>query len=80
MIINPMNNNLRENNYKNDFDTLKMRIDFLLKSVTEMSSMINKKDIEMVKKMDEIYRQAEEINREYDLLVENLNKVDIEES
>ncbi|HXT84151.1 MAG TPA: hypothetical protein VN704_07460 [Verrucomicrobiae bacterium] len=80
MIINPMNNNLRENNYKNDFDTLKMRIDFLLKSVTEMSSMINKKDIEMVKKMDEIYRQVEEINREYDLLVENLNKVDIGES
>jgi len=30
--------------------------------------------------MDEVYREAEQINREYDILVEDINKFQLRES
>ena len=45
-----------------------------------MNDYSDKNNFQAVKKMDEVYREAEEINREYDVLVEDLNKFQIKES
>lgn len=62
------------------FNVLKKRMDILLHSISQLALIIDKNNSEVVEKMDEVYRQAEEINREYKLLVEDLNKFEIHES
>ena len=61
-------------------DILKKRIDMLINSLADLALLIDKNNIQAVKKMDEVYREAEEINREYDILVEDINKFQIKES
>jgi hypothetical protein len=61
-------------------DILKKRIDMLIYSLADLALLIDKNNFQAVKKMDEVYREAEEINREYDVLVEDLNKFQIKES
>ena len=56
-------------------DILKKRIDLLINSLADLALLIDKNNIQAVKKMDEVYREAEEINREYDVLVEDINKL-----
>jgi len=59
---------------------LKKRLDILISSLADLALFIDKNNIQAVKKMDEVYREAEEINREYDILVEDMNKFQIKES
>ena len=59
---------------------LKKRLDILISSLADLALFIDKNNIQAVKKMDQVYREAEEINREYDILVEDMNKFQIKES
>jgi hypothetical protein len=61
-------------------DILKKRLDILISSLADLALFIDKNNIQAVKKMDEVYREAEEINREYDILIEDMNKFQIKES
>jgi len=61
-------------------DILKKRIDMLINSLADLALLIDKNNSPAVKKMDEVYREAEKINREYDILVENINKFQLRES
>jgi uncharacterized protein Yka (UPF0111/DUF47 family) len=69
-----------ENNTSKDerFYILKKRIDLLLQFINQMAFIIDKNNPEAVKKMDEICREADEIKREYYLLVEDINKPNID--
>jgi len=61
-------------------DILKKRIDMLINSLADLALLIDKNNFPAVKKMDEVYREAEQINREYDILVEDINKFQLRES
>jgi len=61
-------------------DILKKRIDMLINSLADLALLIDKNNSPAVKKMDEVYREAEQINREYDILVKNINKFPLRES
>jgi|GEM_PF-3627469 hypothetical protein len=61
-------------------DILKKRIDMLINSLADLALLIDKNNSPAVKKMDEVYREAEQINREYDILVEDINKFQLRES
>ena len=62
------------------FDILKNRMAILIHSLSELALMIDKSNSEAVGKMDEVYREAEEINREIGVLVEDINKSEIHET
>ena len=61
-------------------DIMKKRIDMLINSLADLALLIDKNNSPAVKKMDEVYREAEQINREYDILVEDINKFQLRES
>ncbi len=50
------------------------------RSIVELALLINKKNSEAVKKIDEVYREDEEIDREFGVLIEDLNKIEIIET
>jgi len=65
---------------KDRISVLKKRMDMLLHSISQLASMIDKNNLKLVEQMDEVYRQADEINREYYILAEDLNKFELKES
>jgi hypothetical protein len=71
-----MNDYSDENNgeKKDRINVLKKRMDMLLHSISQLASMIDKNNHELVEQMDEVCRQADEINRDYKILAEDLNK------
>jgi hypothetical protein len=59
---------------------LKKRMGMLLDSISQMALMIDKNNPRLVEQMDEVCRQADEINREYNILAEDLDKFELKES
>ena len=77
-----MNDYSDENNDEKEdrINVIKKRMDMLLHSISQLASMIDKNNHELVEQMDEVCRQADEINREYNILAEDLNKFELKES
>ena len=65
---------------KDRINVLKKRMGMLLHSISQLASMIDKNNPKLVEQMDEVCRQADEINREYLILAEDLNKFELKES
>ena len=65
---------------KDRINVLKKRMGFLLHSISQLASMIDKNNPKLVEQMDEVCRQTDEINREYLILAEDLNKFELKES
>lgn len=77
-----MNNYSNKNSVKKDerLSVIKKRMDTLIHSLSELALMIDKKNSEAVRKLDEVYRETEEVNREIGVLIEDINKFEINES
>ncbi len=65
---------------KDRINMLKKRMGMLLDSISQMALMIDKNNPRLVEQMDEVCRQADEINREYNILAEDLDKFELKES
>lgn len=81
--VNSFMNDYSDENIRDKSDrinVLKKRMEILLNSISNLALLIDKNNSEAVKKLDEVYREAEEINREYCIMVEDLDKFEIHES
>jgi hypothetical protein len=65
---------------KDRINMLKKRMGMLLDSISQMALMIDKNNPRLVEQMDEVCWQADEINREYNILAEDLDKFELKES
>jgi hypothetical protein len=65
---------------KDRINMLKKRMGMLLDSISHMALMLDKNNPRLVEQMDEVCRQADEINREYNILAEDLDKFELKES
>ncbi|MGN6346265.1 MAG: hypothetical protein ACTHL3_01175 [Candidatus Nitrosocosmicus sp.] len=77
-----MNHYSNKNGAKKDerLNIIQKRMGTLIHSLSELALMIDKNNSEAVRKLDEVYRETEEVNREIGVLIEDIHKFEINES